>query len=61
MLCIPTICGRFGCKHCTEFPGELVNVFVGWLSIDFGNVKFLKAVFDVLLDPHGGSKLFLLL
>ena len=56
-----TVCGRYSSKHCSEFLGELVHVFVGWLSIDIGYVEFLKAVFDVLLDPHGGSKAFLLL
>ena len=55
-----TVCGRYGSKHCSKFPGELVHVFVGWLSIDLGYVEFLEAVFDVLLDPHGGSNAFLL-
>ena len=55
-----TICGRYSDKHCAEFLGELVHVFVGWLSINLGDLEFLEAVFDVLLDPHGGSNAFLL-
>ena len=55
-----TVCGRYSCKHFTEFPGKLVHVFIGWLSIDLGYVEFLEAVFDVLLDLHGGGNAFLL-
>ena len=55
-----TICGRYGSKHCSEFPGDLVHVSVSWLSIDLGYVEFHEAVFDVLLDPYGGSNAFLL-
>ena len=53
-----TVCGRYSSKHCSKFLGELVHVFVGWLSINLGYVKFLEAVFDVLLDPHGGRNVF---
>lgn len=55
-----TVCGRYSSKHCSEFPGKLVHVFVGRLAVDLGDVEFLEAVFDVLFDSHGGWKVCLL-
>ena len=55
-----TVCGRYSSKHCSEFPGKLVHVFVGRLAVDLGDVEFLEAVFNVLFDSHGGWKVCLL-
>ena len=55
-----TVCGRDSSKHCSKVPGKLVQVFVGQLAVDLGDVEFLKAVVDVLFDSHGGWKVCLL-
>ena len=59
-MVISTVCGRYSSKHCSEFPDELVHVFIGRLEIDLGDIEFLEAVFDVLFDSHGGCKACLL-
>ena len=45
------VSGRHGSKHCSKFMGELVHVFIGWLSVDLSDVEFLEAFFDVLFEP----------
>ena len=52
-----TIGGQNSSKHYSGFTCELVHVFVSWLSIDLGDLKFLEALFDVLLDSHGCDRL----
>ena len=47
-----TIGSSDGSKHCSKFACELVNVFIGWLAIKFGDFKFLKAFFYVLFNSQ---------